>query len=249
MTTTFVLLHGFTGAPASWDAVSARLPAGARVIAPALRGHAGAPTEAASWDDEIERVLAIVRRAPGPVHLVGYSMGGRVALGMLAREPLVAARATLIGAGPGIADPIERAARAREDETRARALERDGVEAFVRAWEQEPIFASQRALPEEVRARHRAVRLSHSAVGLAANLRTLGQGVMPSLWGALDALSLPITLVTGSEDAKLRGVATRMSERLPRARLAVVRGAGHDVALERPRELAELLAAHREEAR
>lgn len=244
MTPLVVLLHGFTGAPSSWAEVIGALPRDARTIAPALLGHDDAPLAAArTWDDEIDRVAEIVRRERGPVHLVGYSMGGRVALGLLLRHPGIAARATLIGASPGIDDERDRDARRRDDEARARLIETEGVEAFVRAWEREPIFATQRALPDEVRARHREIRRSHSAAGLAASLRALGQGAMPSLWGSLDRLALPVTLVAGAEDARLRGVAMRMADRLPLARARVVPGAGHDVALERPRELAGIVAA------
>jgi 2-succinyl-6-hydroxy-2,4-cyclohexadiene-1-carboxylate synthase len=234
-----VLLHGFTGSPASWDAIAAALPDG--VIAPALLGHDAGPI-AGTWLEEIDRVAAIVARAGAPAPLVGYSMGGRVALGLLARHPGIASRAILIGASPGIEDASERAVRRDDDERRARLLETEGVPAFVDAWEREPIFATQRALPADTRAKHRAIRLSHRAAGLAASLRALGQGSMPSLWHALERIEVPITLVVGSEDAKLRGIAARMAERLPRARICVVAACGHDVVLERPSELARIIA-------
>lgn len=243
---TIVLLHGFTGAPASWDPVIAHLPASAarRVIAPALLGHAGsAPHDARSWDEAIDALAAELASAGARgAHLVGYSMGGRAALGLLARHPALASRATLIGASPGIEDPDARAARRAEDESRARRLERDGLAAFVDAWEREPIFATQRALPDALRARQRAIRLSHSATGLAASLRAMGQGAMPSLWAALERLDVALTLVVGSEDAKLRAIAGRMAARARRARALVVAGAGHDVGLERPEALARVIA-------
>lgn len=241
-----VLLHGFTGAPASWDAVRAALPEHIRVIAPALLGHGDPAFGAKTWEDEVDRVADVVRGARGHAHLVGYSMGGRVALGVLARHPGIATRATLIGAGPGLEDAGEREARRRDDDARARMIELEGVDAFVRAWEQEPIFATQRSLPREVRDRHRAIRLSHSAAGLAASLHTLGQGAMPSLWSELEHIDVPCTLLVGGEDVKLRAIAARMSERLPRARVELVPSAGHDVPLERPAELAQIFA--REEA-
>lgn len=234
-----VLLHGFTGAPASWSPIIDRLR-DVVVSMPALLGHADAPADARTWHEEIDRVAALVD-ARAPAHVVGYSMGGRVALSLALRHPSLVRRLTLVGAGPGIEDAREREARRDADEHRARALEQHGLEAFVRAWEDEPIFATQRHLAEDVRARQRAIRLSHRAEGLAASLRVLGQGAMPSLWGELERLDVPVQLVVGSEDAKLRGIAARMLERLPHATLRVVGGAGHDVGLERPDSLAALL--------
>lgn len=231
-----VLLHGFTGGPESFRELGARLDTD--VTAPALLGHAGALSSARTWDEEVDRVASLL---PEPAHVVGYSMGGRIALSLALRHPTLVRHLTLIGASPGIEDARARAARRDADERRARLLETEGLPAFVRAWEEEPIFATQRLLPDDVRARHRAIRLSHSAAGLATSLRVLGQGSMPSLWGSLGALDLPVQLVVGSEDPKLRGVAVRMLERLPRATLHVASGAGHDVVLERPDALSALL--------
>src|SRR2546426_11494466 len=103
--TTLFLLHGFAGAPESWDAVVARLR-DATVVGPALTGH-GAPL-AADWDAEVARLGALL---PDGAHVCGYSLGGRLALGLLAAYPHKIARATLIGAHSGIVDDAERAAR------------------------------------------------------------------------------------------------------------------------------------------
>jgi 2-succinyl-6-hydroxy-2,4-cyclohexadiene-1-carboxylate synthase len=232
-----LFLHGFTGSPASWQPIVARLPR-APHHAPALLGHEGAPHDAADWAAEIDRLAA---QLTGPAHVVGYSLGGRAALSLALRHPQRVAALTLIGAGPGIDDPDERAKRRDADEARAQLLEREGLDAFLRAWESEPIFATQRALPDDVRARHRAIRRSHDPRGLARSLRVMGQGAMPSLWPELGRLAMPVRLVIGSEDTKLREVAQRMHPHLPHAKLSIVEGSGHDVALEHSDALAALL--------
>jgi 2-succinyl-6-hydroxy-2,4-cyclohexadiene-1-carboxylate synthase len=243
MNHTLVLLHGFTGSPASFESLSAELP-NRKIVAPALLGHADAPLTSRSWDQEIDRLADILRADAerGPIRLVGYSMGGRIALGLLARHPSIASSAVLIGASPGIADENEREARRKQDELRARMIDSEGLSTFIEAWEREPIFQTQRALPPEVQAKHRAIRLSHLGKGLAASLRVLGQGVMPNLWPVLREIDRPVTLVVGSEDSKLRHVATRMGAELPRSRLIVVPGVGHDVVLEAPSVLAQIIS-------
>src|SRR5688572_17908736 len=108
----FVLLHGFTGAPSSWRAIAAGL---VPCLIPALPGHAGAST-VPTWDEAVDVLARIVSRARfDGAHLVGYSLGGRLALGLAARRPELFSAVTLIGAQPGLADPAERAERARAD--------------------------------------------------------------------------------------------------------------------------------------
>jgi 2-succinyl-6-hydroxy-2,4-cyclohexadiene-1-carboxylate synthase len=64
---------------------------------------------------------------------------------------------------------------------------------------------------------------------------------MPPLWDALDSISTPVDLVAGALDPAYVDLAHRMAARLPRARVVIVDGAGHNVLLERPRELAAQL--------
>lgn len=239
--TALVLLHGFTGAPSSWDPVVERLPRATRIARPALMGHAGAPVVARSFDEEVDRIAEILRaEALVGAHVVGYSLGARVALGLAARHPSLASRATWISGSPGLAGEHDRFARREADRARARTLETEGIDAFVDAWEREPVFSTQRALPEDVRSAHRARRRAHDPGGLAASLRVLGQGSMPGY--DLSSIDIPVTLAVGSEDPKARGNAQRMAESLPDARIVVMRGAGHDLVLERPAEVAALLS-------
>jgi 2-succinyl-6-hydroxy-2,4-cyclohexadiene-1-carboxylate synthase len=230
-------LHGMTGAPSSWDDVAALVGGG---VAEPILGHAPGLCRESTFAAEIERLIA--RLAPlAPVHLVGYSMGARLALGLLAGAPGLFSRATLIGVHPGLAEPGERAERIAADERWARLLETEGIAAFVAAWEAQPLFATQAQLPAEVRERHRRRRLAHDPRGLAAAFRALGLGAMPDLWPALPALAMPVTFVAGEIDRKFRAIATRAVARASRADIRLVPGAGHDVVLEAPRAVAAAL--------
>jgi 2-succinyl-6-hydroxy-2,4-cyclohexadiene-1-carboxylate synthase len=163
---------------------------------------------------------------------LGYSMGGRIALGFALQHPERVQRLVLVGASAGIADPTERAARLASDAALATQIENDGVAAFVEHWMALPLFASQSRLGSEVLAAARAQRLACDAHGLAASLRGIGTGAQPPLHEALARVRAPVLLVVGEEDPKFRGIADDLAKRLPNARVAVVAGAGHAVHLE-----------------
>jgi 2-succinyl-6-hydroxy-2,4-cyclohexadiene-1-carboxylate synthase len=177
-------------------------------------------------------VRAVHGRSEGAV--IGYSMGGRLALHFARRHPDLVDRLVLESASPGLESDGERTARRAADEKLASMLEREGIEAFVRHWEGLPLFASQLALPEQVREAVRRERLANDPRSLAASLRGVGTGVLPSLWADLDDLVMPVLIVAGGLDEKFAEIGRRMADRLPRATLHVVDGAGHNVHLERP---------------
>lgn len=230
-----VALHGFTGRPGQWSGVL-------RAVEPALSGHAADRPIPPGWrfDDEVELLARVIAGIDAPVHLLGYSMGGRIALAAAARQPV--ARLTIVGAHPGLETEAARAERRVRDELWCAMLEERGIDEFARAWEDQPMWASQAALPAALRARQRADRAAHDPRALAAALRAFGLGAMPPLWDALDSISTPVDLVAGALDPAYVDLAHRMAARLPRARVMIVDGAGHNVPLERPRELAAQLA-------
>ena len=177
----------------------------------------------------------------GPVHLCGYSLGARVALGLLVKHPELFSRATLLSVHPGLQSLAERQARAAADERWVEILHQDGLAEFLQKWEQQPLFATQAALPAAVLAAQEAVRRRHSSKGLARSLRTLGLAHMPDYWPALPALTLPVRLVVGALDEKFTALADRAAEILPHAEVTRLPGVGHNVLLEAPDAVCALL--------
>jgi len=210
------------------------------ILRPALVGHRGAPQAARAvvrFDDEVDRIAGVIRSAapPGPVHLAGYSLGGRVALGLLARHPALFSGATLVGAHPGLADAADRERRVAADARWIRILRDDGLEAFVRAWEAQPLFATQRdrAAPGALAAQAET-RRAQDPEGLARALEVLGLGAMPPRWRALADIEVPQRWLVGGLDEKFGALAERAVATSPRARLVRVPGVGHNVLLESP---------------
>ena len=238
-----VLLHGFTGSSASWSWVGNDLAWDHRVIAIDLIGHgaSSAPRDPSrySFEHALDDLAEVIYQfGLDRAAWLGYSMGGRLALGLALRHPNRVSAVILESATPGIPNEGERLQRGAADEELARRIEEIGVEAFVVEWERLPMWESQRALPIEVLQHQRDLRLRNSDIGLANSLRGMGQGAQPSYWDRLGEIQAPVLLIAGSLDRKYAGLAGQMGIKIPDVTLSVVPDAGHAVHFERPRQFA-----------
>ncbi len=234
--TATVVLHGFTGSAAAMAPLASRLPD--PVMALDLPGHGSAPasddpadyTMAAAVDGVVAAAAHLEQFA-----LVGYSMGGRVALHIALACPDRVVALALIGARAGIDDPAERDERIAADEALASRIESEGVEWFADYWADRPLFASQRhRLSAEQRAGLRAQRLACDPRGLAFSLRGMGAGAVESIGCRLGELSMPCALVVGEDDTKFAAIAHEMAAVMPRAEVCLIPDAGHATHLEAP---------------
>jgi 2-succinyl-6-hydroxy-2,4-cyclohexadiene-1-carboxylate synthase len=222
-----VLVPGFTQTAAAWDRVIAHLPADVEVE------PVGVPTDLGF----VETAAAIGEHGGRAIY-AGYSMGGRLCLRLALDRPDLVRGLVLLSASPGIADEAERAARREADETLAREIERDGVDAFLERWLRQPLFAT----------------LSHDAAGLDARragntvatlthaLRALGPGSQEPLWERLGDLEPAFVPAAGVLDEKYVDIAFEMAGRVGAGvHPVLIGGAGHAVHLENPEAVASLL--------
>lgn len=246
----WTLLHGFTGSPKSWQRVVEQADLGPTLI-PSLTGH-GRDWRArtlTSFEGEVKRLATLALSAERPRLLCGYSMGARVALGLLAHKPSLFDAAILIGVHPGLSDETARSKRREIDARRARLLREKGLATFVAEWEELPLFATQRGLSPEVLAEQRDRRLTHDAEGLARSLEVLGLAAMPDYGPVLTSLEIPITIMAGSLDAKFSRIAKVLARGNTGIEVALVNGVGHNVLLEAPDAVASALKVTAERAR
>jgi 2-succinyl-6-hydroxy-2,4-cyclohexadiene-1-carboxylate synthase len=239
-----LLLHGFTGSAASWAALIHSLPPDIRAIAPDLIGHGRSDSPPDAGRYRMQRCVADLLALLDALQIeradvLGYSMGGRVALHLAAAAPDRVGALVLESSSPGIAEATERQARVVADQALADSIAREGLAAFVERWERLPLFASQATLPEDTRARLHAQRLLNNPLGLANSLRGMGAGEQEPLWDRLATLNIPTLLIAGELDAKYRALADQMAAMLPSARSVIVPGAGHTVHLEQPQLFAK----------
>lgn len=241
-----LVLHGFTGTGQSMEQVSGPLRAQNRVIVPDLLGHgqSDAPDHVDPYRTHavVSQLTALLDHLQvEDVAIVGYSLGGRLALSLACAIPTRIRRLALIGSTGGIEDDSLRDQRRAADEALAESLDADGIDAFVDRWEALPIFATQQALPPEVQADIRAIRLAQRTHGLANSLRGIGAGSMPHLWTKLAPVSAPAMLIAGELDERYVASGRRLAAVLADGRLRVVPGVGHAVHVEAPALCAEVI--------
>jgi 2-succinyl-6-hydroxy-2,4-cyclohexadiene-1-carboxylate synthase len=184
------------------------------------------------------RLAEIADAAAEGAVLVGYSLGGRLALRAVLRDPERYPGLVMVGATAGLDDPSLRSSRAEADDRLASWIEAAPIEDVVSIWERQPLFADQsEALIEE----QRPGRMSHDPAELAMLLRTAGQGVLEPVWHELLTLEVPVLAIAGARDEGYVRAAQRMADVAPRGRAAIVEDAGHAAHLQRPERVAELI--------
>ncbi len=229
-----LVLHGFTETDESWAGV---LPEARCELLP---GHGWRPC---TQPDLPALAAEIAERLAPDRDLIGYSMGGRIALRTALDHPGRVRRLVLISSGPGFRDGSERQRRIGSDEALADILVEDGIGPFVAWWEANPILTPFRPFSRAEAARLRARRLSHDPLGLADALRRFGAGAMEGLWPRLGELRLPVLLVAGAGDARYLAVMGEMQRLIPGSRLHIVPESGHAIHRERPAPLTEAVRA------
>lgn len=173
-------------------------------------------------------------------HVVGYSMGGRIALHLARCYPDLISQLTLISASPGLEHAQERRARIIADRALAQRMRRTTMREFLTYWYKQPLFSSFKAHPSFRRLLRR--RALQDPMEQAHILETLGTGNLPSLWHEMPKFRVPIHLICGESDLKFCSIANRMLSLNTQIDLTVVAKAGHVVHWESPRAVIERIS-------
>lgn len=230
-----VWLHGFTQTKNSALEFRSILAETCEVLSIDLPGHGDNAATYGSLDETADLLAAELPREP--FVLGGYSLGGRVALHVALRHPARLAGLVLLSTTLGINDPRLRRARRDRDEKLARRIESMNLDAFMDEWLSQPLFTSLTPDPAERSSR------SRDRAGLAESLRRSGTGTQSWLGERVASLDLPTLVIVGEHDAKFRDEGADIRDRVLGARLATVANAGHAAHLERPGDVAALVAS------
>jgi len=212
-----------------------------QLYAPDLPGHGSTRIDPVDVPTTVATLGAWLRSFDNSVPLLGYSQGGRIALLVALEYPNLVERLVLVSTSPGISSEVDRERRRGRDETLADRIEAIGVEAFLDEWLERSITGTSH-VSEEVRNADRKTRAENTAAGLASALRGYGQGVQPFVGDRLEELEMPVLTISGERDDKYAHLAVEIAASTLNGQHLSIPGAGHNVVLEAPEELAAILA-------
>ncbi|MCR8658499.1 2-succinyl-6-hydroxy-2,4-cyclohexadiene-1-carboxylate synthase [Paenibacillus endoradicis] len=236
-----LLLHGFSGNHEQWTPFIESWTAEHQLIIVDLLGHGKSEANADYNRYHTEQTVTDLVELLDQLYIesaivLGYSMGGRIALSMAQLAPSKVNGLILESTSPGLASLEERQARMDSDEALASKIEQHGIDWFADYWAELPLFASLKLLPLEEQEAIDQQRRSNKPQGLANSLRGIGTGAQPSWWDHMEHITKPTLLIVGESDMKFRKIAELMMQRMnqPYKQLEIVSEAGHNVHMEQP---------------
>ncbi|MFN6525587.1 2-succinyl-6-hydroxy-2,4-cyclohexadiene-1-carboxylate synthase [Nostoc sp. ChiSLP03a] len=166
--------------------------------------------------------------------LVGYSMGGRLALYLALNFPERFYKVVLESASPGLPTATERLERIKLDtqigRKLTRAFEKSDFAAFLSNWYNQPIFGDIKNHPEYDRMIES--RLQNNPQELDKSLSFMGTGCQPPLWENLQYNTIPMLLLVGEYDQKFISINTEMAKMCEFAQIKIISNAAHNIHFE-----------------
>ncbi|MBE7123070.1 2-succinyl-6-hydroxy-2,4-cyclohexadiene-1-carboxylate synthase [Bacillus cereus] len=234
-----LLLHGFTGSVETWRSFIPSWSEQFQVILVDIVGHGKteSPEDVTHYD--IQNVALQMKELLDHLHIenahvLGYSMGGRLAITMACLYPKYVRSLLLENCTAGLESANERKERREKDERLADKIEQEGIRSFVSMWENIPLFETQKRLAQNVQEAVRKERLANNTKGLANSLRGMGTGAQPSWWKDLQNLKMPVLLLNGESDEKFFRLLKNIEKCIPHANFVKIDGAGHAIHVEQP---------------
>ena len=229
------LVHGNLQTPAVWGAfASAFEEAGLNVHAVELMATLAdsMPAWAAAFSETV--------RAAGDTDLrvvLGYSLGGRLALHALLDDPTLWNGAILVGADTGLADENARARRREVDATWSRRFLGEPLGRVLADWNGQPVFAGRPAVMDVTLLEKERARIAQMFMAYSKGRQ---RDLLPEL---ARTLRIPTLWLTGADDPAFTLAARDAAAVIPEARCNVVLGAAHRVPWEAPEAFLEAALA------
>ncbi|GGG87577.1 2-succinyl-6-hydroxy-2,4-cyclohexadiene-1-carboxylate synthase [Staphylococcus pragensis] len=231
-----ILLHGFISDSRTYSQHLLALLQEVNVLTIDLPGHGQDESSMEeTWDfpylvKQLDEVLDQFKAYT--LHLLGYSMGGRVALYYALHGHHVLKSLILESTSPGIDNEDDRLERQQIDAARGKVLDIAGLEIFVNDWEKLPLFYTQYDLDKEKRKAIREMRMSQDPHRLAKALRDYGTGHMPNLWKKVKDIQIPCFILAGELDEKFVKTAHAMADKMNDSPVHIFKEVGHTIHVE-----------------
>ena len=233
-----IMLHGFMGDSGIFDHLVPVLQKFCNPVTIDLIGHGqtDAPTDIKRY--ELKNQINDINDLLGQLNLhtiflLGYSMGGRLALRVALNDSTLFRGLILESTTYGIEDPVDKENRIKSDRDNANRILRD-FHTFVDTWNQNPLFAGAQPLKSETQQNLDSIQRRQRPHGLANSLIGFGSANMPAVRRQLGKITLPTLLLTGQQDVKYSTLGQEMCQHIPDCKHYILPGCGHRVHVDNP---------------
>ncbi|MBE9188128.1 2-succinyl-6-hydroxy-2,4-cyclohexadiene-1-carboxylate synthase [Microcoleus sp. LEGE 07076] len=232
---TIIFLHGFAGNTQDFSSVISLLSQNYCCLAVDLPGHGKTRVigdeSCYNMSNTAQALIDLLDDLQiDKCLLLGYSMGGRLALYMTLHFPERFEKVVLESASPGLKTEKERSHRLQSDLQLAQKLENSNLKDFILNWYDRPLWKSLKKSPSFDQLIE--TRLANNPLELAKSLRNLGTGNQQSLWEKLTQNQIPLLLLAGEFDHKFQAINAEIASLCPAASQAIIPKAGHNIHFE-----------------
>jgi len=234
-----LFLHGFMGNIDEFDEAIKLLADEFSYLTLDLPGHGKTEVlggdEYYSMPNTAQGIINLLDKLKIPkCFLVGYSMGGRLALYLALHFPERFFKVILESASPGLATQTERLERIKRDTQIGRKLARITSKIafvdFLSNWYNQAIFGYIKNHPQYDQMVEN--RSQNNPQELDKSLRFMGTGCQPNLWTKLAQNTIPMLLLAGEYDGKFVNINTEMAKVCELTQLTIIDNAGHNIHFE-----------------
>ncbi|MEB7277009.1 2-succinyl-6-hydroxy-2,4-cyclohexadiene-1-carboxylate synthase [Enterobacter asburiae] len=222
-----VFLHGFSGDRREWQRVGEGLSDYPRLYLD-LPGHGGSRILGVTGFDEMSTLLTRTLLSYNILKfwLIGYSLGGRIAMFHACQQPKGLLGVIVEGGHPGLQEADARNARLASDRRWATRFRTEPLEKVFADWYQQPVFAS---LTDAQREALITLRSQNNGATLAMMLEATSLAAQPDLRAALSARDFSFDYLYGERDEKFAVLAAEVN-----AVRHAIPDAGHNAHRENP---------------
>jgi len=167
--------------------------------------------------------------------LLGYSLGGRLALHASLQNPNLWKSAIVVGADPGLESEEEKKLQLNRDRNWADRLKKEPLEHLVREWDEQPVFCGiENSAPRNLK--------ELDPIQLSQQFEVFSKGLQQNLVPALSELkNPPVLFLAGEKDKKYQQIGDELAELCPVVKSQWVEDSGHRVPWENPESFSRIL--------
>ena len=232
-----VLLHGFMGSSDDWQELVKYLQDFCYLVLVDLPGHGQSALGVnPGFDDFSCRLDTLFTDLHlNNFSLMGYSLGGRLAMAYTCIYPDRPERLILEGAHAGLQNNDEQEQRQLSDQYWSERFNREPIEQVLEDWYQQPVFSD---LTVDQRQALVSARLVQKDNDLARTMMVFSLSGQPDYRENLRHLPCPVHYLAGELDKKFSGIGRSLHKEHCLTDMHLIPSSGHNIHREQPKAMA-----------